>query len=485
MFSRSRGRVFRTIHVKLTFFTSLVIITGFVFLFGFTYFFFSSTLEKEIHEDLRYRLLQYWAAYKTGGVDFIRDEVEMERTIAGGESIFVRVADPSNKTLFSDFPREWEAFGIEETDPESLGGDGKPVTVKSENLGFSVILLGFALEEGSYLQVGMSTAENQRILRRFSEVMLFALVPLALIAILAGLLITSRLLKPIHRLISTVQSIADTGDTRVRVPVEDTGDELDTLGRLFNEMLGRIEGLLEGMRGTLDNVAHDLRTPLTRIILSAGVVLEGESEAGGCREEMARIYDQAKQLQATLNSILDIREAETGVIRLEIEATDLGLLIEDVAELYRYVAEDRAVSLETELVPGCTAELDRNRIRQVVANLLDNAVKYTEAGGRVLVRLFCGDKEADIRVVDTGSGIEEQDLSLIWDRLYRGSRQRNRGGLGLGLSTVKAIVEAHGGRVEVKSRIGEGSEFRVILSKKFRASSVKGALSGEGPVPSP
>jgi signal transduction histidine kinase len=88
-------------------------------------------------------------------------------------------------------------------------------------------------------------------------------------------------------------------------------------------------------------------------------------------------------------------------------------------------------------------------------------------------------------VVDTGNGIEEQDLSLIWDRLYRGSRQRNRGGLGLGLSMVKAIVEAHGGRVEVKSRIGEGSEFRVILSKKFRASSVKGALSGEGPVPSP
>lgn len=466
MSSRNSRRSFRTIHVKLATLSSIVIILGFLVLSGFTYFFFATTLENEIHGDLRYRLLQHWAAYKTGGVNFIKDEVEMERALAGGEPIFVRVADSSNRTLFTDFPHEWKAFGVGDIDPEDLGEDGKPETIKSEDLDFSVMLLGFPLDDGNFLQVGMSTAENQRVIRRFSEVLIFTLAPLALIAILAGLLITSRLLQPIHRLIATVQSIADTGDMHVRVPVKGTGDELDTLGRLFNEMLGRIERLIEGMRGTLDNVAHDLRTPLTRIVLSSGMTLEGEEDIDVYREEMVRIFDQTRQLQSTLNSILDIREAETGVIRLDREAVDLGMLIEDVAELYRYVAEDRGVILETDLAREVIIELDRNRIRQVLANLLDNAVKYTEPGGKVRVVLSEVEGRVEIRVLDTGSGIEEQELSRIWDRLYRGRRHRNQGGLGLGLSMVKAIVEAHGGWADVESRVGVGSEFRLSFRRK-------------------
>jgi len=466
MSSRNRWAGLRTIHVKLAALSSLVIVTGFLVLFGFTYFFFTGTLENQIHEDLRYRLLQHWAAYKTGGVDFIEDELEMERALAGGEPIFVRVADSENRTLFSDFPQEWKAFGIGDADPGNLGYEDKPGLLKSGELDFSVMLLGFPLDDGNFLQVGMSTEENQRVIRRFSEVLIFTLAPLALIAILAGLLITSRLLQPMHRLITTVQSIKNTGDMGVRVPVKDTGDEFDTLGRLFNEMLGRIERLIEGMRGTLDNVAHDLRTPLTRIILSVGMTLESEDDPLVYREEMVRIFDQTRQLQSMLNSILDIREAETGVIRLDREAVDLGLLIEDVAELYRYVAEDREITLETQLAREVIVELDRNRIRQVLANLLDNAIKYTDPEGIVRVLLAEFDGHVAIRVIDSGSGIEEQELSRIWERLYRGSRQKNQDGLGLGLSMVKAIVEAHGGSVDVESRVGRGTEFRIIFQKR-------------------
>jgi len=160
---------------------------------------------------------------------------------------------------------------------------------------------------------------------------------------------------------------------------------------------------------------------------------------------------------------MDISEAETGTMALRREPTDLNDLIRQTVEMYEDVADERGVRIETAATPELVANIDRNRLRQVLANLLDNAIKYTPSGGRIEMR---AGREADavvVKVKDTGAGIPAEELPRIWERLYRGDKSRSTRGLGLGLSLVKAIVQAHGGEVSVESQPGAGSTFVLRL----------------------
>jgi signal transduction histidine kinase len=160
---------------------------------------------------------------------------------------------------------------------------------------------------------------------------------------------------------------------------------------------------------------------------------------------------------------MDISEAETGTMALTREPVPLSALVQQTVDLYEDAAEDRAIVIETEVDEGLVVPVDRTRMRQVLANLLDNAVKYTPEGGRVRIRARAHDGRAVLTVEDTGPGIPPDELPRVWERLYRGDRSRSTRGLGLGLSLVKAIVEAHGGSVDVSSVPGTGSRFEIRL----------------------
>jgi signal transduction histidine kinase len=164
-----------------------------------------------------------------------------------------------------------------------------------------------------------------------------------------------------------------------------------------------------------------------------------------------------------LNTLMDISEAETGTMALRREPTDLNDLIRQSVELYEDLADERGVELRTNVPSALLVDVDRNRMRQVLANLIDNAVKYTPAGGVVEIAAHSDSGDAVATVADTGVGIPAEELPRIWDRLYRGDKSRSTRGLGLGLSLVKAIVAAHGGRVDVRSRPGAGSTFELRL----------------------
>jgi signal transduction histidine kinase len=166
-----------------------------------------------------------------------------------------------------------------------------------------------------------------------------------------------------------------------------------------------------------------------------------------------------------LNTLMDITEAESGMMKLQREPADLCQLAREVVELYQYVAEEKKITVHTELPAPCEASVDRTRMRQVFANLLDNAVKYTPAGGAVTISLRNGSDRAVAVFRDNGIGIPAEEQDKIWLRLYRGDKSRSQRGLGLGLSLVKAVVEAHGGEVTVSSQVNQGAEFTVSLPK--------------------
>jgi signal transduction histidine kinase len=206
-----------------------------------------------------------------------------------------------------------------------------------------------------------------------------------------------------------------------------------------------------------------LRTPLTRLRGTAEMALASPPDLDRCREALADCVEESDRVLVMLDTLMDISEAEGGTLQLHRVPVRLADTVARAMDLYRDVAESKGVALTAQAPADVVVTADGTRLEQVAANLIDNAVKHTPAGGRVDVEVVRDGDRALLRVRDTGSGIRSDELPRIWDRLFRGDTSRAERGLGLGLSLVRAVVEAHGGTVEVASEPGRGSTFTVAL----------------------
>jgi signal transduction histidine kinase len=319
------------------------------------------------------------------------------------------------------------------------------------------------------LEIGAPVAPWSTVLGQLRlGALLLSLGAIAL-AVLGGYLLTRRGLRPVRELAATARDVIRSGDLSRRVPERGGGDDLAEMSTLFNRMLERNQALVGGMRESLDNVAHDLRTPLTRLRGTAEVALRAD-EPAAARDALAVCIEESDHVLTALRALMDISEAETGLMRLDRAPVSLDRLAGDVLELYEQVAEDAGVSFTLTGDAQARVTGDAARLRQAIANLVDNAIKYTPQGGSVTLEVAHTATESFVRVRDSGEGIAADAIPRIWDRLYRAEPSRNRPGLGLGLSIVKAIVTAHGGTVAVESAAGAGSTFTIALPRSADAS---------------
>ena len=449
------------LNLRLAAVFSGIFLASTLLLFAGTYLLLYSSVRREQTRQVQARLLEFWAMYQTGGIEALKAEVVAEKNQESRRPFLLRVAGRVNTTLFLYIPAQWRSFRVR--DPES----GDPAEPKpflrlplADGKG-ALELAGLRLDDGNWLQVGFHSADWQELLVRYRQVFILIAAPLLALSFLGGALASSRALRPVQQLTGAFQSIIRTGKLDARVPERGGGDELDALVSLYNGMLAKIETLVTGMRGALDNVAHDLRTPLARLKATAETALA--SPAAGQRRALEGCLEETEAILTMLNTLMDISEAETGAMRLAPTRVSLAALIDDMRELYQYVASERGITLESEVPPELEVDADLNRLRQVIANLLDNAVKYTPAGGRVRIEASRREDRVRIAVRDTGPGIPDEELPHIWERLYRGDRSRSTPGLGLGLSLVQAIVQAHGGAVAARNLPEGGAEFTVKL----------------------
>ncbi|MGH9863307.1 MAG: sensor histidine kinase [Candidatus Acidiferrales bacterium] len=379
------------------------------------------------------------------------------------------MAGPRNQTLFLNMPAPWDDFDLKllETPVGPRDRQWTHLAARDEG-GFweypeRLEFLSLSLPDGLLLQVGKSTENRADTLDDFLGQ--FALVLLAVLAIgfAGGALLARRSLRPVRDLASVMRSIRKTGDMVARVPTRQTGDELDELAGLFNALLERIESLVNRLRSALDTIAHELRTPMTRLRGAAEMALRSNPDPQTYRQALADCLEEAEQTLTTLNTLMDVAEAEAGAMKLEWEEVDLPALVGSAVGLYEHVAEDKGVSIHTALPEKLSLRADPRRLRQVLANLLDNAIKYTPPGGHIEVQAHAEPQQVLISVRDTGIGIEPEELPKIWDRLYRGEASHSQPGLGLGLSLVRAVIQAHKGSLTVHSKPGQGSQFVISL----------------------
>lgn len=423
-----------------------------------SYVFLSSSL-RDNRKAIQTKLQELVSLGQRSGVGAIQRAADAQ-TASRRTAFFVRILDRENQLVFLNHPKLWTKFDVASVVNQPVEGAWQYITAKGD--GDVLEVTSAKLGSDYLLQLGRPIEDRTEILEDYRDTILAVTIPMMLIALLGGAVFAFHSVRPIRSLIQTTQSIIETGKMDVRVPETGSG-ELDELTKLFNRMLARIEGLIKGMREALDNVAHDLRTPLTRLRGSAEVSLQGERSSQQYREALADCVEESDRILTLLNSLMDISEAETGTMRLHLEAVSISKLLQEIVDLYQYVGEGKDISIVVDCVKDLQIVADQNRIRQVLGNLIDNAVKYTPPQGRVTVRAQREKEGIILSVKDTGVGIPSEEIPHIWNRLHRGDKSRSQPGLGLGLSLVKAIVNAHKGHTEVQSAPGEGSIFRITL----------------------
>ncbi|MBI3117625.1 MAG: HAMP domain-containing histidine kinase [Candidatus Hydrogenedentes bacterium] len=459
----AKTRPLRTLAFRLTLIYAFAGLLALVLVLVGCYLVLKSMLQRELDEHLVSEIVEYGALLKEQNLDILRDVLEQEAYSEGVDRIFFRVFDASGKEVIGTDVRGWT--GLSAQPPALLVAmHGQTVfeTLPGTETTFPARIVYGLMTPSLVLQVGASTESTALILRQFRRIFVAAMFSFFLCSIILGAVIARRALAGLRETTNTARAII-AGAWLSRVPVSPRGDEIDELALTFNRMIDRIQVLMQEMREVTDDIAHDLRTPLTRMRAQAEEVLDCPSASSGERELAGGLLEEADGLLGLINTMLEISQTEAGVKEVRRERVEMGEVAQEVCELFAPAAEDKEVSLTCERVSALPVKGDAQKLRRALAHIVDNAVKYTPAGGSVMVSCQTRNGMAVIAVRDTGIGIGAADLDKIFTRFYRVDQSRSQSGNGLGLSLARAVCHAHGGEITVQSELKRGSTFEMSI----------------------
>ena len=344
--------------------------------------------------------------------------------------------------------------------------DGTPYVYETVSIPIKkqrVRIIYSAIGSGIIVQLGYSMENITGFFQAFQKVFIPGMLALIVMSAGFGWFMARRALAGVGAVTRTARNIS-AGRLEDRVPVPGKGDEIDHLANTFNGMLDRIEKLVSSIKEISVNMAHDLKSPITAMRGSAEIALTTGKSRADLERMGADTIDACDRLLSMINTMLAISKTEAGVVEMQTRDIDIDEIVRDACELFDPLALDRSINLRCEAAAGANIRGDISMIQRMIANLVDNAIKYTPSGGSVDVTTRSDtDGQVVVTVQDTGAGISSDDLSYIFDRFFRCDPSRSTSGSGLGLSLVKAVAEAHNGHVAVSSNVGEGSRFQVII----------------------
>ena len=317
--------------------------------------------------------------------------------------------------------------------------------------------------EGRILQVGYNLQETSYLQKGVRRILVMGVFLVIIVGSILGWLLTRRALRGISQVSRGAGFIWKKGDLEYRVPTPTGSNETDELAETFNHMLSRIKDLVNNLNYVMDNIAHDIRTPVTRVRGHAEAQLHMQDLT---EREMAlcgSVVGECDQILNLVNTLLEITAAESGLTQWRFQRVDLVELVREGCDLFGPVAENKHQKLNLVLPEHCPVRVDQRGMQRVISNLLDNAIKYTPERGSIQIRLAVSEGWVCLSFTDSGIGIEKGEEELIFERFYRGDRSRSKAGNGLGLSFCRPAVKAMGGKIGCKRRPEGGSVFTVLL----------------------
>jgi signal transduction histidine kinase len=431
-------------------------------LFFVLYLVLADAIDQREKAALEQRVQDFALAFENGGTAGVSARASAD---AAG-AFYVRLITPSGSAVFVKVPPNWfetetqnfaVPFGVLRRQVRSFR--------VPQNADHDYTVATRELSGGWFLQVGQILDSPAVFLAPLRKAFAGASAAALVLSVALGTLLAWRATRPLRQLSDTTQRILKTGDLDARVPGPSGDDELAVLVRQLNTLLDKNAAHVRVLRETLDNLAHDLRTPLTRLRGTAELALQAGADAAEARNALADCIEESERVQHLLEALLDISAAEAGALKLNRDSMDVRSLVERAADLYREVAEEKKISVVVDQPEPAELKADAIRLGQAINNLVDNALKYTPAGGTVTLATRTEPAAVVITVSDNGPGVPAGEREAIFRRLYRGDASRSQRGLGLGLSLVKAIVEAHGGTVTVFDNQGGGAKFAVRLPR--------------------
>lgn len=468
MYLKKRAKRPRTLAFRLTIWYAFIFTLlsfGFFLLFNFLI---TSDLRDRTDQDLTAEVTELSSHLALKGLDVVELDIMNDTESSGVDRMFMRVLSPEGEELISTNMSSWKNVAISTAALNRLATIGGQVfdTVAIPEKPHKVRVLYGIIGPGKIVQIGKSLEDDERFAEASREKFFIIVAALMIFGGLIGWFMARRALSGIEEVRKTAVDIS-AGDMGKRVPLKSRGAEIDRLATTFNDMLDRIHGLICGMREMTDNIAHDLKSPITRIRGTAEMTLTSSSSKEQYQNMAASTIEECDRLLEMIETMLDISELEAGAGKLVREEVDLVSLVAEACELFQPLVEDKGQSVVTDFPHHCPVYGDIQRLQRMVANLLDNAIKYTPARGTITVSIHSGQNQAFLSVIDTGMGIAGEDLARVFERFYRCDPSRSETGAGLGLSLVMAIARSHGGDVAVNSDPRKGSTFTVSLPRKL------------------
>ncbi len=486
MFSGLLNKVRHSLALRLTLWYAVIFMVSLCITFAVIYFLLALEFRERTDRNLEKQVSHFSAMLAIKDIENVKQAAFIETKASGEKEIFIRLIAPNGEIFISSSMSYWRDLKVNSKAIRRLleGELSVLETVTLKKSGRDVrIIYGF-IGPGVIMQFGQSLDSNKRFLGALVRIFMVTMVVLFVLAVVIGWILSKRALAGVSAVTLTASRISSKS-LQERVVVEKRhGDEIDRLAATFNTMLDRIEDLVTGIQEMSDNIAHDLRSPITRIRGLAEVTLTTGATAGEYENMAANTIEECDRLLDMINTMLMISRTEAGVGNIRFDQIDLSAIVKEACELFGPMAEDRQIGLTCDTAGPCQMRGDLRMIQRMISNLMDNAIKCTGRAGEVGVKVLLEDDETiTVNITDTGAGISEADLPLIFNRFFRCDESRSLPGTGLGLSLALAVARVHGGDIQVTSIKGSGSTFSVTIPSNAKTKQALESSPADGEIP--
>ena len=459
-----------TLAFRLTLWYGGIFVVSACVAFLLVYLTFKSVTLERIDQDLEKRVEMLSSLLSTNGINAVRRVAVLEAQTVGEEKVFFRLMYPTGVAFSSSNMSSWKNIGVNRQAILQMQTSKQAIyeTVRLTDSAHDVRIIYGAIGPNIVLQMGWSLESLARFLEAFRRIFAVTMAILLGVAVFVGWFMARRAVSGVETITRTARQISQDAGLDKRVPEQKRGDEIDQLAATFNQMLDRLQTVVKEIKEMSDNIAHDLKSPLTRIRGAAEIALTTATSPEDFRQMAAGTIEECDRLLDMINTMLVISEAEAGVRYSELTQVDLSQLVKDACEIFEPMAEDKQINIVCQVPDQHQHRVDRRMVQRMVANLIDNAIKYTLPSGQIEVHLdHNGEKATVLKITDSGIGIASNDIAHIFERFYRCDPSRCQdtatSGVGLGLSLARTIARAHGGDITVESQPDQGSIFTVTL----------------------